>query len=128
MVCLKRLITPGLLSLEAFGFVHAPAPSLHRSVYRRSITFICYFAHSTQSHILCFDYISFTLYCSLGNFHLEVRAWRSLEDSVIIAAMTYIEIWSSTKDEVLRSWSVTECLPWEKIVHLNKLFPVLKFP
>ena len=36
MVCLKRLITTGLLSLEAFGFVRASVPSLHRSVYRRS--------------------------------------------------------------------------------------------
>ena len=36
MVCLKRLITPGLLSLEAFAFLCASAPSLHRSVYRRS--------------------------------------------------------------------------------------------
>ena len=27
MVCLKRLITPGLLSLEAFGFVRASAPA-----------------------------------------------------------------------------------------------------
>ena len=31
MVCLKRVITPGLLSLEAYGFVHASAPSLHWS-------------------------------------------------------------------------------------------------
>ena len=48
LVCLKRLITPGLLSLEAFGFVRASAPSLHRSVYRRSNIMSCHHVMSSS--------------------------------------------------------------------------------
>ena len=42
-MCLKRLITPGLQSLEAFGFVRASVSSLHRSVYRRSNIYLYIF-------------------------------------------------------------------------------------